>query len=75
MEKICPRCSRFFSCLHNNISECRCASVRLDAQQRAYVETNYSNCLCLSCLEDVRDYFYASGVNPRYRYRNKLFVK
>ena len=67
MEKVCPRCGGLFSCLHDHISECQCASVTLDALQRAYIEMNYADCLCKTCLKEIQTYFYAFDVNPRYR--------
>lgn len=67
MEKDCPRCGSSFGCNHNNKSECRCASVRLDEHQYEYVRIHYPTCLCGSCREEVREYFYAFDVNPRYK--------
>lgn len=67
MEKNCPRCGGIVSCSHTNKSACKCASSKLDEQQFAYVRMNYSTCLCSSCQEEVKNYFYAFGVNPRYK--------
>jgi len=66
MEKVCPRCGGLFSCMNDRILECQCAFVQLDARQRAYLGTHYTDCLCHACLKDIQDYFYAFDVNPRY---------
>ena len=29
MQKVCPRCGATFECMHNDILQCHCASVRL----------------------------------------------
>lgn len=67
MEKDCPRCGTSFGCSHENKSECRCASAKLDERQIEYVRQNYSVCLCSSCQEDVKSSFYAFAVNPYYK--------
>jgi len=72
MEKVCPRCGSLFSCLHDNILECQCAFVPLDPLQRAYIESNYSGCLCHICLQEIHTYFYAFDVNPRYNKSRKI---
>ena len=69
MEKNCPRCGDSFICCPENISDCQCASVGLDQLQRSYVKLHYQpECLCSSCLTEVKKYFYAFEVNPRYEH-------
>ena len=69
MEKICPRCGVSFECQPDNITGCQCGTVKLDRFQRDYVKMYYyPECLCKSCLEEVKLYFYASEVNPCYKH-------
>lgn len=76
MEKVCPRCGNFFSCLHDSIPECQCMFVSLDKKQLTYIAENYSDCLCHACLEEIRVYFYTFSVNPRYHHslKNKKLI-
>lgn len=53
MKKVCPRCGATFECMHDDILQCHCASVRLEPEQRAYLETVYADCLCNACLKLV----------------------
>lgn len=67
MEKDCPRCGVSFICRVENITTCQCAPVNLDELQLAYVKMHYPGCLCNSCLNEIKKYFYACEVNPRYK--------
>lgn len=67
MEKLCPRCSSSFSCGSENVPACQCSSASLDSLQRSYLQMNYHECLCLNCLTEVKNYFYACEVNPRFK--------
>ena len=64
MEKICPRCKTLFDCKFDNLADCHCVNVDLDARQLEYIADHYGDCLCHSCLQDVKDGFYANSVNP-----------
>ncbi len=64
MEKVCPRCSKTFQCMHDDIANCHCAGIELDSMQRHYLKENYHSCLCHSCLLEVKEFFYACDVNP-----------
>lgn len=68
MEKDCPRCGVSFVCRVDDISACHCAPVKLDELQLAYVKMHYPGCLCNSCLNEIKKYFYACEVNPRYKH-------
>lgn len=67
MKKICPRCKTLFECQHDNLSDCHCGTVTLDKQQLAYIGNHYNNCLCNSCLQEIKYGFYAFGVNPKFK--------
>ena len=68
MEKVCPRCRRRFTCLHESIMDCHCTRISLDAALRAFIAENYDGCLCSECLHTIKDSFYLYGTNPIYRY-------
>jgi hypothetical protein len=64
MMKICPRCKSRFECRLDEILNCHCLTVGLDARQLAYLSEHYDDCLCNACLRDVRDNFYAVAPQP-----------
>lgn len=51
--KNCPRCKAVFECKPGNIAQCQCYAIKLTAEQRAYIEQRYSDCLCKNCLEHL----------------------
>jgi len=73
MQKTCPRCSTIFECNNHNIADCHCIYISLDARQLEYIGDNYPDCLCNSCLQDVKDGFYSFGINPLFASNNHLF--
>lgn len=54
MKKVCPRCGQAFECRRDEIALCQCASVGLNAEQRASVRAAYADCLCRDCLLDIK---------------------
>lgn len=54
-EKECPRCGNGFECKVGNIGECQCAGVQLSIEERAFIETRYNDCLCISCLKELKN--------------------
>ncbi|MDR1729082.1 MAG: cysteine-rich CWC family protein [Prevotellaceae bacterium] len=71
MNKICPSCNSLFDCRHDDIANCHCAGVALDAQQLAFIRENYAGCLCNTCLQAIKNNFYTFEVNPVYRKKNR----
>lgn len=63
MKKVCPRCGQAFECRRDEIALCHCASVGLDAEQRAYVRARYPDCLCHACLLEIKSVVRASDAN------------
>jgi Cysteine-rich CWC len=49
-EKHCPRCNLVFECKPGNIMQCRCSAIQLSAEERAYMESKFEDCLCVYCL-------------------------
>ncbi len=49
--KNCPRCGIAFECKAGNIAQCQCCGIELNAEQRAYIEQRYNDCLCRDCLQ------------------------
>ena len=56
-KKQCPRCSAEFECKTGTILLCQCSNISLSAEQIEYVNSKYTECLCLSCLNELRTEF------------------
>ena len=52
--KSCVRCQKDFECKDDNIKNCQCALVELQQYQRDNISKQYDDCLCASCLEQLR---------------------
>jgi len=49
--KDCPGCKQAFECKPGNITQCQCYGIELTAGLKAYIEQQYSDCLCRDCLQ------------------------
>ncbi len=58
-KKQCPRCSAEFECKTGSILLCQCSKIEMTAEQLEYSSTQYDDCLCLSCLKELRTEFNA----------------
>ncbi|RYY11406.1 MAG: hypothetical protein EOO04_35285 [Chitinophagaceae bacterium] len=55
--KQCERCGREFQCMPGKISECRCSQVQLSHEERIFLKNEFSDCLCNTCLHDLKTKF------------------
>ena len=53
-QKQCPRCKENFECKTGSIELCQCQSVKLTEQHLEYIQSRYDDCLCASCLIELR---------------------
>lgn len=53
----CPRCQHIFICNPTNIAECACSKIELSFNETQYIATQYSNCVCNTCLLHLKDEF------------------
>jgi len=56
-KKQCPRCSTEFECKTGSILLCQCSKIEMTAEQLEYSNSQYDDCLCLSCLKELRTEF------------------
>lgn len=49
--KKCPHCSTYFKCRVDDISQCQCSTVKLNAGQLNYIAGKYTDCLCANCMQ------------------------
>ena len=52
--KHCPRCQSEFECKSGSILLCQCQAIALSSLQRDYIYANFDDCLCVSCLVELR---------------------
>jgi len=55
--KQCPRCEGGFECKSGSVLLCQCSNIELTTEQLEYINTQYSDCLCIACLHDLRSEF------------------
>jgi cysteine-rich CWC protein len=53
-EKYCPRCQTPFVCKVGDITQCQCYGLKMTADEKAYIEGRYSDCLCRNCLLELK---------------------
>lgn len=52
--KTCQRCGKSFICKYNDITNCQCASAKLNENQRLFIKQHYTDCLCINCLKEIK---------------------
>ncbi|WP_455376044.1 cysteine-rich CWC family protein [Kaarinaea lacus] len=55
--KRCPRCRSAFECKSGSILLCQCQSITLSEQELDFISAGYDDCLCQSCLVELRREF------------------
>ncbi len=53
--KNCPRCGRTFECKLGSILLCQCSEIKLTQEERALIQTQYQDCLCIQCLKVLKE--------------------
>jgi len=59
-EKHCPRCNKAFECKSGNIAHCQCSGVSLTEKQSAWINSQYDDCLCINCLQEIQHSLYVT---------------
>lgn len=49
--KQCSRCDTEFECKSGSILLCQCQTIYLSPEQTDYVNAQYNDCLCVTCLQ------------------------
>ncbi len=52
--KKCPRCSSPFECKPGTITQCQCYGISFSAEEKAFIEQRYNECLCKNCLLQLK---------------------
>lgn len=64
-KKECPRCNVAFECKAGSILLCQCSKIEMTEEQLEYSNAKHDDCLCLSCLKDLRAEFKALSHNQK----------
>ena len=64
--KNCARCKTEFECKSGSVLLCQCQTIVLSAEQLDYINSLYTDCLCISCLQALRTEF------NRQQHKNKI---
>ncbi len=62
MLKKCPKCLKNFECKSDNIEKCDCSKIILPVEIKKYIIDNYTDCLCLDCLKDMKCNYLSSEI-------------
>ena len=53
-QKQCPRCNASFECKSGSNETCQCETIPLTGIHREHIAARYTDCLCVSCLVELR---------------------
>ena len=56
-DKYCPRCKCIFECKLGNILQCQCSGISFTQQERKFLEADFTDCLCHTCLKELKNQF------------------
>ncbi|EMY76941.1 cysteine-rich CWC [Leptospira weilii serovar Ranarum str. ICFT] len=57
VSKSCQRCGKIFGC-GAAANSCECFSVSLSSEVLKQLKENYGDCICVSCLKELKDRIY-----------------
>ncbi|MEO6836996.1 MAG: cysteine-rich CWC family protein [Ginsengibacter sp.] len=69
-KKYCPRCRARFECKVGSILLCQCTSVTLTESESNYLHEKYEDCLCASCMKELKVEFHNNHFKQKLK---KLF--
>ncbi len=53
-DKHCPKCKTTFECKVGSIMLCQCSTVQLTAEEIEFIQQQYDDCLCASCMKQLK---------------------
>lgn len=70
--KNCPRCAQPFECKVGNIAECQCYGITFEDTEKAFIDEQYTDCLCRDCLLAIRKEIRYKPVSENFRLLHSL---
>lgn len=52
--KYCERCGNVFECKVGSIGICQCSIIVLTLEEQSFIDSKYSDCLCIECLHEMK---------------------
>lgn len=75
-EKVaCPRCNTRFECKVGSISLCQCTTVSLTIEEGQHIGEAYKECLCASCMLEMKKEYNAIKLAQKFNQISTLFKK
>jgi hypothetical protein len=71
----CPRCRANFECKVGSISLCQCSTVSLTVGESQYIGENYKECLCATCMVEMKKEYNAKQLAQKFNQISTLFNK
>ena len=56
-EKNCPNCNAVFECKVGDVANCQCFGVNFSEEERSFIASRYSDCLCVSCMVRLKSVY------------------
>ncbi|WP_128153324.1 MULTISPECIES: cysteine-rich CWC family protein [Apibacter] len=71
--KICPKCNKPFECKVGSPELCQCSRIQLNHDERDYIQKLYEDCLCISCLHDLKAHYHYNVFKEKLKKISSLF--
>ncbi len=65
--KHCPRCETLFTCRVGDVLQCQCMDVPLSAEEAAYLQEQYDDCLCAPCMRKLKQAYHQQRFRQQLR--------
>lgn len=62
-QKYCQRCNATFECKVGTINLCQCSQIDLNETTKAYLQQNYKDCICITCLKEIQEILFVNQWN------------
>jgi len=70
-EKQCPRCRAPFECKVGSITLCQCSAVKLNDDERRFLQERFADCLCADCMKELKSEYHIL----RFKHRLKRLLR
>ncbi|MFN8284108.1 MAG: cysteine-rich CWC family protein [Chitinophagales bacterium] len=61
--KYCQRCNTAFQCKVGSIELCQCSKIILNETTQAYLQQNYKDCICITCMKELQEILMSNNWN------------
>ncbi|HEX7756717.1 MAG TPA: cysteine-rich CWC family protein [Niabella sp.] len=74
-DKYCPCCKQPFECKVGSILLCQCSAVTLTDPERDFINEQYDDCLCASCLKALKAQYHKKEFQQKLKRILGVFYK